>query len=652
MKEYTVAVPLMNGAFRRADRAHVIGELKAQGVRRVFLALRENCLLSPLREEELADLRENCALLQKEGFEVGAWLWTFLLKPDKGYTRMEAPDGKVSAMTICPMDGAYTAEMGGLLEEVARCGVRLIMFDDDFRYGFQDMGFGCTCGLHKRRLSQILGRQVPAEELRDRLLSGGPNEVREAFIRANGEALETFAAAMRSHVDAVDPEIRMGFCACITSWDLDGTAPDRLSRILAGRTRPFYRLIGAPYWAAGRHWGHRLGDVISLERIECARRTDREIEVFSEGDTYPRPRFKTPAAFLEIFDVALRAAGCTDGILKYMQDYTAAAGYETGYYEAARRNADAYAAVRRFFDGKTGVGVRCWDKPDKYRAYSIPEQIAGTCGVQELAFSATARFLAANSVPAVFEGEGVIGAAFGDDALAVPDAALQNGMILDVSAAVRLTERGIDVGVCAFGEAFQPEVETYGGAAGRVAVPGGAAARALTLSPAANVLSTYVKEDGTVLPLSFEYRNAAGQRFLIFAFEGYFAGQDWFRQYTRQAQIEAFVSRCGKRLPAFCPGHPELFVLAGSDGESLAVGLWNIFPDPVYAPTVRVDRAYALAEGFRCEPALRGNVVTLQNDIPPYGFAFVLLHENAAGALRAEVALPDGSRVSHTGDGT
>jgi hypothetical protein len=57
---------------------------------------------------------------------------------------------------------------------------------------------------------------------------------------------------------------------------------------------------------------------------------DKNIEVLSEGDVYPRPRHKIPANYLEIFDTALRAADCTNGIHKYMLDYTSNAGnYET-----------------------------------------------------------------------------------------------------------------------------------------------------------------------------------------------------------------------------------------------------------------------------------------------------------------------------------
>ncbi len=622
MHHYTVAVPVMNGTFFRSDRERIVRNLNSVGAGRVFLALRENSLLSPAREEELAALRENCVFLHARGFEVGAWLWAFLLKPDRGFTRMESPDGRVSEMTVCPADPEYADAMGEFLEQIAGCGVDLIQFDDDYRYGFQDMGFGCVCPLHRKRTEAILGRQIDGEELKQTLLSGGGNDLRDAFLKANGEALEAFAAAMRAHVDKVRPAVRLGFCSCITSWDLDGAVPDRISRILAGTTRPFYRLIGAPYWAAMNNaWGNRLCDVIELERIECSRRADPEIEIFGEGDTYPRPRHKTPAAYLEFFDTAMRAAGCADGILKYMQDYTADADYETGYYEAARRNADACEAIDRMFGQKQCVGVRCWDKADKYRTYSIPERIAGTCKVQELAFSATARFLAANSVPTVHEGNGVIGAAFGDDVLSVPPEALNGGMILDVSAARLLSERGEDVGITGFGESFRASVEIFPGPPGRAAINGAADAVRLTVSPEAEILSRGETPEGETVPLSYLYTNAAGRRYLVYACEGYFASQDWFRSYPRQRQIERFAAYCEKRLPAFCPGHPELYLLAKKDGERLAVGLWNAFPDPVYAPRILVDGDWSAAEGFRCEAQIHGGAVTL-GDLPPWGFAF------------------------------
>ena len=620
---FTVSVPVYNIRFQEQGRDALVEDLRAVGAKRVFLALQPDCILPPERERELALLKENCAFLHKEGFEVGAWFWTFTLTRDCSFTRMEAPDGKKSKQTVCPADGAYIEAMGGLIEEIARSGVDLIQFDDDFRYGFQDMGFGCTCPLHRRRMEKYLGRTVSRAELAEKLYGGGASDTRDAFLRANGEILEEFAAAMRHHLDKASPSVRLGFCSCITSWDLDGTTPDRISRLLAGNTRPFYRLIGAPYWAAGRAWGNRLGDVIELERSESSRRKDPAIEMFSEGDTYPRPRFKTPASYLEIFDTVLRAAGCTDGILKYAFDYSASEEYERGYTAAARRNAAAYEAAGRFFGGMDCAGVRCYDKPDKYRTFPIPERIAGTEKAQELAFSATSRFLAANSIPTVYEGSGVIGAAFGDDALCVPDTALSGGMILDVLAAKRLSEKGTDVGISSFGEPFMAGAERFAGG-DLVAIPNAARALTLSLRDGARVLSWEDPAGTDPRPLSYFYENALGQRFLVFAMEGYFGEQDWFRQYTRQRQIDGFAKLCGKKLPVFCPGHPELYVLAKKGEGGMAVGLWNIFPDRMLSPVLYLERSYEHAEAFGCEAILEGDTLRL-TDIAPYDFAFVRL---------------------------
>ena len=173
---YTVACPLMNRTFARNDRETTAALLREAGVARVFLALGTNCLAEPDRGEEIRLLRENRAFLKARGFEVGAWLWAFLYTLPADFVRMQAPDGRVSTMTVCPTDPAYRREMGLFLRELAAAGVDMIMFDDDYRYGFQDMGFGCVCGNHRAMIEETLGRPVTGDELRASLLAGGQNE--------------------------------------------------------------------------------------------------------------------------------------------------------------------------------------------------------------------------------------------------------------------------------------------------------------------------------------------------------------------------------------------------------------------------------------------------------------------------------------------
>ena len=622
MSDYQLSVPYTNRTFRTMDAAKQISLLRSLGAKRVFLAMETDCMRSEeKRRRELDDLKANCAVLHKAGFEAGAWLWAFLISGPSDYTMMESPDGRVSPMTVCPTDKTYRADLGRFLQEIAATGVDLIQFDDDLRYGFQDMGFGCVCKNHRAMIAKRLGSAVTKKELRQKLLSGGGDPVRTAFVQANGEALETFARDMRAAVNKAAPDVRLGFCACITSWDLDGTTPDRLAKLLAGNTRPFYRLIGAPYWAAMRAWGHKLCDVIELERAEAARRKDQTIEMFSEGDTYPRPRFSTPASFLECFDTALRASGSTDGILKYMIDYAAGPDYEPGYINAHVKNMPLQKKLDRLFADKAPVGVRVYDNPQKYPTYEVPARVSGKTEVQDLTFSAASRFLTANSLPSVYEGDGVCGIAFGEDARALPEEAFAKGLILDAEAAVILQSRGVDVGIESAGETVRSGGERFSETDTLIGHAGDPLARVLTLKAGAQVLSTSDGAPGKRIPLSYEYQNAHGQRFLVFAFESLFASQGWMRCYLRADQAISFAARAGDGLPAVCPGHPELYLLAKQKGGRLAVGMWNLFPDPIDAPEVRLIKPAKQVRCVNCRASADGDKVRL-SPIPAFGFAF------------------------------
>ena len=99
-----------------------------------------------------------------------------------------------------------------------------------------------------------------------------------------------------------------------------------------------YRLIGAPYWAVRTSFGVSLQDAIELERMESSWDRAEDIEVFAEGDVYPRPRYNCPASYLEGFDTALRASGAFDGILRISIDYVSNVGCESGYLKKYLKN--------------------------------------------------------------------------------------------------------------------------------------------------------------------------------------------------------------------------------------------------------------------------------------------------------------------------
>ena len=604
---YQIAVPVINHNLSRIDLDAFVPTLKKAGVGRVLLAMGVYPDDPKKRKEWMKLLRENCAFFHSEGFEVGVWIWTFWVDSNAPFTRMRSVEGVDSKIMACPADLAFREYAAGFMREFAASGVDLILFDDDFRFGFQDMGLGCTCKLHEA----MMGEPFQPEKL----LSGGSNPHRDRWQQVKAQSLKEFAAAMRAAVDSVNPKVRLGVCACMSLWDLDGVDAATISRILAGNTKPYLRTIGAPYWAVKRSWGNRVQDVIELTRMERSW-SDDDIEIVSEGDCYPRPRTTCPAAYLEALDTALRADGTMDGIQKYMEDYHGSDRYERGYFNAHFRNQPLYAQIEEAFHGKS-LGVRVYESMTKYAETEIPPIVKTGKLLQQQFFPVAARMLAACSVPTVYEGEGVCGIVFGENARHLPQSALNKGLILDLRAAELLTEQGIDVGLCGVGKSFRP-CEEYFPAYNEYAGIFNGTAQKITVAPEAEVLSYY--EDA---PASYYYKNREGNQFLVFAFYGYWNGPEFtdgetfWRQYTRARQLGDVIARFGEPLPAHTWGHPDLYLLC----RETATGLWNLHPDAAY--DVRVSLTHAHSVSFvNCSGRFEEGVATIEK-IEPYGVAII-----------------------------
>ncbi|MEE1048774.1 MAG: hypothetical protein U0M60_15310, partial [Clostridia bacterium] len=463
-------------------------------------------------------------------------------------------------------------------------------------------------------------------ELYTHIVSGRKNKYRDAYLKANGDAFRSFASEIRKAVDEVDSKIRIGACACMTSWDIDGTNAKELAEILAGDTKPFVRLIGAPYWAVNKSWGNSLQDVIELERMESSWTKDDDIEVLAEGDAYPRPRTLCPASYLEGFDTAIRASGCTDGILKYGIDYHSNADYETGYAKFHERNREIYKGIDEMFGNKTCCGVRVYESMCKLSDMVMPTAVNQTVNTQGLFFSKAARTLAYNSIPTVYEGEGVCGIVFDENARNIPPDAIKNGLIIDIAAAEILTERGIDVGVEHFGKEILCGDTPGGGVYERFVnnnnhiltdhIP----IYDIKLKSNAEVLSDTETSAG-VIPMSYRYENANGNRFLVLNVNTRTNCDNVLKHYARSRQYSENIPwLSGKKLPAYSYGNPAMYIMCKENKTSMAVGLWNFFADTAIEPTVELDNEYSEIRFLNCDGELRGNKVYL-NDIPAFGFA-------------------------------
>lgn len=615
---YKISVPVANAHLKWCDRERILQELKRFNAERVFLALGTYEMDAEKRRHTLDELAENCRFFKENGFEVGAWLWTFWIKNNSVFRNMRSIKGTEIKEFMCPTDERFVEFAADYIKDIAKCGVEIIQFDDDFRYGFLSDSTACLCDGHIAAINAITGENSTREELERHIVSGAKNKYRDAFLRVNGETFIYFAKAIRLAVNEVDSSIRISLCSCLTSWDIDGTNAYELASVLAGDTRPIVRLIGAPYWAVEKNWGNMLQDVIELERMESAWTKKGNIEIMAEGDVYPRPRTRCPAVYLEGFDTAIRASGCTDGILKYGIDYHSNADYETGYARFHERNRDVYTSIDQLFSKKSAIGVRVYESMRKLGDMVIPTKINRDVNIEHLFFSKAARTLAYNTIPTTYEGEGVCGIVFDENARNLPISVLGNGTILDIAAAEILTERGIDVGIETIGEATEGEYERFRYDNNHISTCG-ATVYDIQLKASAEVLSDIDTPKG-VLPMSYRYENANGNRFLVLNVNTRSNADNVLKHYARSRQYaEQIPWLSGKKLPAYIYGNPALYMQCKQGGGALAVGLWNFFADAVLTPTVQLDKKYTSITCINCEGRIDGDKVIL-SDILPFGF--------------------------------
>lgn len=622
---HKISVPVMNYNVKRSDRKRLLQELRRFNAERIFLALDTYENDKKKRIESLKELEDNCKFFKEKGFEVGAWIWTFWVKNNTEFRNMRSIKGTEIREFMCPTDEKFVEFATDYMSDIAKCGIDLIMFDDDFRYGFLSDSPACLCDKHIEIINSITGEKSTREEIYNHIVSGRKNKFRDAYLKANGDAFRNFAYAVRNAVDKVDCTIRIGACACMSSWDIDGTDSYELAKILAGNTKPFVRLIGAPYWSVNKSWGNSLQDVIELERMESSWTRHEDIEIMAEGDVFPRPRINCPASFLEGFDTAIRASGCTDGILKYGVDYYSNTDYETGYAVFHERNVPLYNAIDKMFGNKKSCGVRVYESMKKVADMVMPTTVNNQVNIQDLFFSKAARTLTCNSIPTVYEGMGVCGIVFDENARNIPLKDIENGLIIDIAAAEILTQRGIDVGIEWIGDTLPQSsdcsdlncehfIEDDNHIATHDSI-----IYDIKLKENAEVLSD-INTDKGLKPVSYRYENANGNRFLVLNLNTRQGSDILLRHYARSRQYADNIPwLSGNKLPAYIYGHPSLYMQTKEKDNCLAVGIWNFYADTALEPVVELGKDYSDIKFINCEGQLNGKKVYL-NNISPFAF--------------------------------
>ena len=630
----SLCVPVMNAAFaRRRDEYMALFERAGAG--RVFLCLKRTFSPDAI-DREIEALRENLAYLRGKGLEAGCWLQAFGFgnplppsdAPYADFARITDMDGRTAGDAFCPADGRFTAFMAGLIARVAVAGARLIMLDDDLCLNIRP-GLGCACEEHLRLFSGRIGRPVTRAALRGLVYSPQPSPERRAWLALAGDTLRDFCVSMRRAVDGVDPTISMGFCAGFTSWDMEGADALTLTRLLAGGTRPFLRLSGAPYWLVTRRFpGQSMAHIAEFTRLQAAFCEGQSVDFFTENDSYPRPRCVVDAAYIQLFDFVMTAAGCPRQ-LKYLFDYTAGPGYETGYLRAHVKGRALTEAAEKAFAGLTLAGVAVHEPMRRLARMTLPERASDASLMRMAAFSSASELLSGLGVPVVYGARGGVAAAFGDAGRTVPLSGYK-GYILDAQAAVELGKRGVDTGLTdpvmthespAY-EYFPAEDERVGLSFFDVTEESLFCRAAL--KPGARVESTFGGE-GAAWPASYRYTNDQGMSFLVLLFRAdtVLMGGSLARSYTRQAQVARALSDMGAPPEAMIPGEPGAYLLTARGEGRLSVAVANFSLDDWDDTVLRLNGRYRAVKCEGCAGRLEGDNFVIDHLAPWHGAVLV-----------------------------
>ena len=249
----------------------------------------------------------------------------------------------------------------------------------------------------------------------------------------------------------------------------------------------------------------------------------------------------------------------------------------------------------------------------------MPTKVNKTVNTEELFFSKAARTLAYNTIPTVYEGKGICGIVFDENARNLPQNAFENGLIIDIAAAEILTERGIDVGIKQFGPPISGEEEHFIDNDNYILTLG-ATFYDIKLDKNAEILSD-TETECKKIPVSYRYENADGYRFLVLNINTRSGADNILKHYARSHQYaEQIKWLSGKKLPAYTYGNPAMYIQCKQNENALAVGLWNFFADKAINPVVELAAEYSEIEFINCNGKLDGNKVYL-TDISPFEFA-------------------------------
>lgn len=615
-KKYKLSVPIPLVPFEDFYIEDYLKMLKKMKADRVFL------FAPPLQASYIPDLeqykiwsdvlKKQIALFNSHGIEAAFWMGhtighggSLSIGNSPLFQQLVGTEGKEASGCYCPMDIKFKDYICSALAIIAESGVELIMLDDDFRVNLHppEVSVGCFCPLHINAFREKTGIDLSREEIVEKALCGKPNEIRREWLKINGNSLLEFAGEIEHSIHEVNKNARIGLATAMTIWSNEGVDMRDLLLRFAGGTRMFLRSIGAPYWSKDPS---NISWIIEYTRLQQHWVNNWDVELLSEGDSFPHTRFHCPAASLHAFQQGLFAAGFTS-ILNYSLVYAAQPEHEQGYSNRIADGLMNYDAICSFFpENYSSLGVNPLYLPNNLMNMVMPDK------PQDAVLSwpdepVAVRCLSRLGIPAAYEGDGPVFLS-GYGAAGLPQQELEkllsHGSVIDAVAAEWLVERGIDIGVSritagtepAFEKYFDPEFSgNYTGDHIWLLTPGEKIYYRCDITKGARVISEFSGIGGeAAFPAVILYENALNQRFCVLMFSIYHArdGKQLLYNYARQEQLTRCLAWVNKKpLPVTVNAQPDMHVICriSPDEKRVAIAVQNCHLDTVKNPVLRLD---------------------------------------------------------------
>jgi len=235
------------------------------------------------------------------------------------WQRMTAIDGTAAKGSFCPLDPRFQDFTRRCYQALAEAAPDFIWIDDDVRMVHHPpAGFSCFCDLCLARYGQETGEAWTLERAARVIHNEGAEASREArtqWVAHNRRILDDVFALIRGAVDAVHPDIVLGYMP--TNQLYEGMDYAGWGRTLAGSRKLPVK------WRPG---GGFYSDAQPLELLRKAHNMGRNAEAVPPADTdiqyehenFPYQKLKKSETIFVAETAAAIAAGCTGVALNLM----------------------------------------------------------------------------------------------------------------------------------------------------------------------------------------------------------------------------------------------------------------------------------------------------------------------------------------------